>query len=588
MIGQSGSRRRHPPKAGRVWVPPDMLGGGYVCTPQTWRAAARRDAAARTSRGRLLAASGLFALCFAVLALRLVSLAMFSDGTALHARVAAQAAPPRAEIVDRNGVLLATNLATASLYADARHVLDPGATTAQLLSVLPDLDPALVRKRLSSGRAFVWLKRNLTPRQQIAVNNLGLPGLGFLQEERRVYPLGRLAAHVVGFVDIDNKGLSGMEKALDARLRGPAAEDEPVALSLDVRVQHVLRDELRQGVEEFNAIGATGIVLDVQSGEILAMSSLPDFDPNAPGEATVDARFNRATLGVYEMGSTFKAFTVAMALESGAARINSIYDATQPIKIGRFRIRDYHAEARPLSVPEIFVHSSNIGAAKMALDVGAERQQEFFRRFGMMAPVAVELPERGAPLVPAQWREINTMTIAFGHGMAVTPLHVAAGMAAIVNGGILPRPTLLRRDSGNAPDSTRILSPETSVLMRGLLRLVVADKEGTGKKADVEGYLVGGKTGTAEKAAAGGYRRKALLTSFVAAFPGASPRYVVVVMLDEPKGNAKTYGFATAGWTAAPVAGRVIARIAPLLGVPPVPPTDSDGGASALFVSLDR
>jgi cell division protein FtsI (penicillin-binding protein 3) len=371
---------------------------------------------------------------------------------------------------------------------------------------------------------------------------------------------------VLGFTDVDGNGISGVEKFFDEDLKDRARRGEELRLSLDLRVQHAVRDELQAAVTKFNAEGAGGLVLDVRTGEVVALVSLPDFDPNHPGGAGPLERFNRMTLGVYELGSVFKIFTTAMALDAGKVTLAGGYDATNPIKVSRFTIRDDHPKRRWLSVPEIFMYSSNIGAAKMALDVGTAGQQAFLGRLGLLRRPTIELPEVGSPLSPSPWREINTMTVAFGHGVAITPLQMASAMAAVANGGVLRPATLIRRD-GPAPGQ-QVLSPRTSDIMRRLLRLVVV--EGTGKKAEAEGYLVGGKTGTAEKAAGRGYNRRALLTSFIAAFPMNAPRYVVYVVIDEPTGTRETHGFATAGWNAAPALSRVVSRVAPLLGVAPV------------------
>ncbi len=521
----------------------------------------------RTGRGRLQFMGAIFAICFAVIAFRLGEVMLLGEpgGSRLdRAQVQSPRIVDRADIVDRQGVLLATNLVSPSLYADARVVLEPEAAADQLSRILPELSRAEIVGKLGSGRAFVWLKRNLTPRQHYAINSLGIPGLAFQEEQRRVYPLGNLAAHALGFVDVDNNGIAGVEKFFDEALMGRARAGEPLALSLDVRVQHALYDELTAAMARFHARGAGGIVLDVRTGETLGLVSLPDFDPNHAGAASQLARFNRISLGVYELGSIFKIFNTAMALESGKVGLKDGYDATKPLRAARFTIHDSHPKKRWLSVPEIFVFSSNIGSAKMALDLGGERQQAFLRRLGMLHRAAIELPEVGSPLSPSPWREINTMTVAFGHGIAVSPLQVASAAAAIVNGGILRPPTLLRRE-GPPPAGVRVVSKRTSDTMRRLLRAVVV--EGTAKKAGVPGYLVGGKTGTAEKAISRGYDRRALIASFVGVFPMIQPRYLVFVMLDEPRPTKATFGFATAGWNAAPTTGRVIARIAPLLGV---------------------
>ena len=521
----------------------------------------------RTGRDRLQFMGLLFAVTFFVIAFRLTDVMLFGkqgEPSLTHLAASSPSFVDRADITDRGDTLLATNLVSPSLYADPRVIFDPANATDRLVAVLPELDRSEVLGKLMSKRAFVWLKRNLTPRQQFQVNNLGIPGLAFQHEQRRVYPLGDLTAHVLGFVDIDNNGIAGIEKFFDAKLKGQARGGEPIRLSLDTRVQHALRDELRGAVRRFRAKGAGGIVMDVRTSEILGLVSLPDFDPNHAGDASQLVRFNRVSLGVYELGSVFKVFNTAMALDSGTVSLKSAYDATKPIRVSRFIIRDDHPKKRWLSVSEIFVFSSNIGSAKMALDVGTRRQREFMHRLGFLRRPALEIPEVGAPLSPRPWREINTMTVAFGHGLAVSPLQVASAAAAIVNGGILRPPTLVKRD-GPPPAGVRVVSKRTSDVMRRLLRAVVVD--GTGKKANVPGYLVGGKTGTAEKIAARGYNRRALISSFLGIFPMTTPRYVVFVLLDEPKGIEATYGFASAGWTAAPTTGRIVARIAPLLGV---------------------
>jgi cell division protein FtsI (penicillin-binding protein 3) len=475
----------------------------------------------------------------------------------------------RADIVDRNGVLLATNLPTASLYAEPRRILEPVEAAVMLGNLLPDLDVAELAEDLDSDRGFLWIKRNLTPSQQADINALGVPGLGFQREERRVYPQSELTSHVVGFTDIDRQGLSGAERAFEDELQARAVQGgAPIALSLDVRFQQIVREELSSTIEKFSAIGGTGIVLDVHTGEVIAMVSLPDFDPNHAGEAVAESRFNRATQGVYEIGSIFKVFTAAMALDAGLVDLASGYDASEPLQIARFTIRDYKPKNRWLSLPEILVYSSNIGAARMAMDVGAEGQQEFLRRIGLMTPAEIELLEVGQPMYPETWRDVNTMTIGFGHGIAVTPVQAAAALAAMVNGGTLYQPTILNWQSELPPPGTEVISTETSDTLRLLTHLVV--QYGSGRKAQVDGYLIGGKTGTAEKLDPnGGYAEDLLLSSFAAAFPIDDPEYVILVSIDEPQGIEESYGYATGGWTAAPTVGNIIARIGPLAGIAP-------------------
>ena len=535
-----------------------------------------------TGHVRLIAVAAGFALCFFVIAGRLVGLAALAPGND-QAAIPADVRQPqieRAEILDRNGVLLAGNVRAVSLFANPRKIMDAQQAATQLLTVLPDLDRASVLRILSSDRRFAWVNRHLSPRQQDAVNRLGIPGLGFVDEERRVYPHGPLSAHVVGFTGVDREGLAGIEKGRDDVL----AAGQDVTLSIDIRIQHALRAELLASVDEFQAIGAAGIVMDAHTGEVLGMVSLPDFNPGAMKKADADRLFNRATLGVYEMGSTFKAFTTAAALEYGAATLEDTYDASKPLRVARFTINDDHAKNRWLNVAEIFQYSSNIGSARMALDIGTERQQQFLKTLGLLDRPSIEIPEVGTPMVPQPWREISTMTIAYGHGIAVSPLQMVRAYGTVVNGGHSVAPTLLARQDGEGPAPTRVLSERTSQTMRALLGLVVAD--GTGRQAQAQGYLVGGKTGTAEKAGAGGYRRKALLSSFVAAFPINDPRYVVFVALDEPKGTERTFNFASAGWTAAPTTSRIVGRIAPLLGVAPA--TNDPAATDSILVSVRK
>lgn len=543
-------------------------------------------AALETAHRRLLIVSACFALGFSVIGVRLVDLATSRPESApkFVERDVPAVVRARADITDRNGVVLATDLQVASLFADARVILNPAESAARLVSAVPDLNEAEVRNKLASGRSFVWLKRHLTPKEQADVNRLGLPGIGFQQEQRRMYPLGALTSHVVGFSDIDNKGIAGIEQYFDGALRAfpQSGINNALRLSIDSRVQFAVREELLRGMADFRAKGVTGIVMDARSGELVAMVSVPDFDPNRAGDTDPDARFNRATLGVFEPGSTMKVITVAMALELGTAKLEERFDATKPLRISRFTINDDHAKNKWLTVPEVFIYSSNIGAARMAMEVGPVQHKAFLDRLGLLKKPEIELPEAGAPLVPDPWREISTVTIAFGHGIAMSPLQYSAGLAAVVNGGFKISPTLLA-GGRNAPP-TRVLSQETSDIMRRLLRLNV--EEGTGRQAEAPGYAVGGKTGTAEKAVAGGYKRNALVSSFAAAFPMNDPKYVVLVMIDEPNGTSNTQGFATGGWTAAPIVSRIILRTGPLLGVAPVDVKSPDVQRQ-LFVSLD-
>ena len=534
-------------------------------------AAHAQPALLERARGRLLATGVIFLLCFGAVVVRTLDVAVIGAPVDISTAGNASAFDPaaRADIVDRNGVLLASNLPTHALYVEPGKIFDREEAVAALGRVFPELDLGRTASLIASGKKSALLRHDLTPEQAHAINRLGIPGLWLERQEQRVYPQGRLFAHAVGFTDVDNRGLAGVEKAADAELRRRAeAHSGPLALSLDIRGQHVLAQALQHTMTAHRALGAAGMVMDVETGELLALVSLPSFDPKAPDRSPAETLFNRATLGTYELGSTFKPFTVAAALDLGIAAIEDSYDATEPIRVSRYLIRDHHPENRWLTVPEILIHSSNIGAARMGVEVGAERQRAFLDALGMFERMPLETSERGRPLTPQRWSEHTTMTVSYGHGLAVTPLHLLANYAALVNGGIAVTPTLLKREPGAHFAQRRVISAETSAIMRMLLYAVVA--EGTGKNAAVPGYLVGGKTGTAEKAIGGRYKRDSMITNFVGVFPIDRPRYAVLAMMDEPKGTKETYGFATAGWTAAPVAGAVIERIAPLLGVPAI------------------
>jgi len=524
---------------------------------------------------RTIMTAAIFALAFVVLSARLVSLGFdggaFASSQRHHDLSTALHRPP---IADRDGRILASDIVTGSLFANPHRIIDIDDTVEQLVSVLPELNPSELRSKLESNSQFQWIARKLTPREQASVHELGLPGLDFTPEPHRVYPAGAEAAHILGYVDVDNAGLAGMETWVDRAPRidryNPEdnADFAPIRLGMDLSVQHALRDELVDALGRYKAKAAAGIVMDVHSGEVLALTSLPDYDPNQRDQALDKEAYNRLTSGVYEMGSVFKVFTVAAGLDYGVTSMEQGYDASAPIRVGGFSINDFHAKKRWLSVPEIFIYSSNIGSAKMALDIGVDRQKAFLRKLGLLDPVDTEIGPTASPILPARWQKVNAMTISFGHGLSVTPLQMAAGAAALVNGGYRVQPTFLRRSREEARvRAERVISEETSDLMRYLFRLNV--KRGSGSKADAEGYRVGGKTGTAEKVVNGRYSRSALLTSFVSAFPMDAPEYLVLIMLDEPKGTPETHGYATAGMNAGAVTGRLISRIGPILGVAP-------------------
>jgi cell division protein FtsI (penicillin-binding protein 3) len=559
-------RTRLPWRQWRQWLIAKILYGTTV----------DRQTKARARIGLTIVA---FAFVYSIIAARLVLFGLASNNHAAHRVVSSDAiATARPDILDRNGTVLATDVRVPSLYAEPRRLIDVDEAVELLTADLPDLDATELRERLSSKRGFVWLRRDISPEQQREIYRQGLPGIGFLNENKRDYPDGAEISHLIGHVNIDNQGIAGIEKWLDGQglaalhMAGFATDrlQSPIELAVDLRVQHVLHDELAAARAKFGALAAAGLVLNVRTGEVLAMVSEPDYDPNNPRQALDPSRINRLTTGVFEMGSTFKAFTVAMALDSGKATLKSTFDARMPLHMGRFDIHDFEAQHRILSVPEIFTYSSNIGAARMALAVGIDGHKAFLKKMGQLDRLRTELPESAEPIVPKRWANLNTATIAFGHGLSVAPLQAAMGIAALMNGGTLIPPTFLKRSEADAQTlGKRVVKPETSAIMRYLMRLNV--EKGTASKADVPGYYIGGKTGTADKVVNGRYTKSKVLTDFMAVLPADQPRYLLLIMLDEPHATPETHGFTTSGWNAVPTGGAVVARIAPLLGIAPRP-----------------
>ncbi|MCX7329090.1 MAG: penicillin-binding protein 2 [Hyphomicrobiales bacterium] len=534
------------------------------------------------SKDKSEARVGLIMLCFGALFLtlsgRVLYLAMGSEEPVGLRRATADAtSAARPDIIDRNGEVLATDVRSVSVFAEPRKILDKDEAVELLTAVLPDLNAKDLRDRFERRRGFVWVKREITPRQQAEVHRLGIPGVGFVPENKRVYPNGTAAAHVLGFANIDNIGIAGIEKYIDqkglidptgAGLNASTRDLAPVQLSIDLRVQHALRDELTIGMAKFKAKAAAGSIIDVNTGEVVATVSLPDFDPSNQADALDPNRINRINVGVFEMGSTFKALTVAMALDSGRFNVNSTFDARSALRYGRHTINDFHAKNRIMTVPEVFIYSSNIGTARMALQLGVEHHRNFLRRAGQLDRLRTELPESAEPIVPGRWGELNTMTIAFGHGLAVAPLQAAMATAALMNGGNLIPPTFIKRSEEQAKAvATRLVKPETSEAMRYVMRLNA--ERGSAGKAAVPGFYVGGKTGTAEKVVNGRYSKTRLFTTFMAVAPSDKPRYLFMTIYDEPQGLPETQGFATSGWNASPTTGRIIERVAPLLGISP-------------------
>ena len=502
----------------------------------------------------------------AIIVLRVLYLAAFGDHAGAK-RGITTLVPERGDIVDRDGQPLARTIDAWTIGLWPRKVIgDKLEIARKLAQLMPERDEAIYFAMLRSGKKFYYLRRRAAPGLVEAINAIGEPGLALEREPDRLYPQTSLAAHVIGFTDTDGKGNAGIERAMNDRLADQAMRGQPLQLSISSRVQQALEHELLDAMTKHSAVGAAGVILDIHTGEILAMTSLPQLNPNAAGQGSPEARFNRATLGVYEMGSTFKPFTVAMAMDAGIIKsFGKMYPCPGEFHVFSRTINDTHPFNRACSVAEIMKESSNIGSAQIAAQIGGKRQREFLELMGFLKAVPFELRERGRPLLPGNnWGPLETMTVGYGHSLAVSPLHLASGYATLFNGGVYRPPTLLKIGKGHAAGKGhRVFSEQTSYKMRSLLRLVVTD--GTGKKADAPGYRVGGKTGSAEKY----HNRSLLVTTFAGVFPMDEPRYAMVMMLDEPKGTAETFGFRTAAWNVGPAFGRAVSRIAPMLGVNP-------------------
>lgn len=548
--------------------------------PIDLRVEGTRQGTLELARNRIILVMALFTLGFMSLAVKLISIGVFqANGSTGYqsANVNGSLLMARADITDRNGVVLATNLKTPSLGVHPRLIEDAELLSYKIAEILPGLKRVNVMENLTSDAPHAWIKRQLTPKQMFEINKLGEPGLVFSDAEKRIYPHGNLVSHVLGSVGFENKPTAGVELYYNDQLSDPMRSEEPLMLSIDIRLQHILNQELKTYSEMFSAKGAAGLILDVGTGEILALSSLPDFDPNEYISANDPRRFNQILQGAYELGSGFKTFTIASGLDNGVVDLSAGFDASKPVRVSGFTIHDDHAKNRWLNVPEIYVYSSNIGTLKLAQEIGVERQKAFFEKLGLFRKTDVEVFEVARPILPRQWGPTELVTTAYGHGIAVTPMHLASGVAAMVNGGRLNPATLMRKDASDVEkvlfgsEQAQVISQDTSEIMRNLMHLVV--EYGTGKSAKVDGYLIGGKTGTANKAAeeGDGFRgyKKEIISSFISVFPIDKPKYIVFAMLDEPNGIEETFNMASGGWTAAPLVGNIIRRMGPLMGIEP-------------------
>lgn len=547
------------------------------------RLQARHHAERQKAEARLLLLGIVFILGFTTVAGRM---ALMAASAPVEPRASASSEPilaQRADIVDRNGAVLATNLITSSLYAQPQDMIDPERAAVELARIFPDLDAAKLRERFTDGRAFAWIKRMVSPEQRQMVHDLGEPGLLFGPRETRLYPNGAVAAHVLGGASFGREGVhaaevvgvAGVERALDGRLRDPERKGEPLRLSIDLAAQVALEESLAEGMSEMRAKGAVGVLMEARSGQIRAIASLPDFDPNlrpplpVSGDPADSPLFNRAAQGRYELGSTFKIFTIAQALDRGLVAPQTMIDTKGPMRWGRFTIRDFRNYGPRLTVEDVIVKSSNIGTARIAIGMGAEAQRDFLKRLGLMDRLSVELSEvaRAAPLLPARWSDLTTMTVSYGHGLAVSPLHLAAAYATVTNGGLKVTPSIVAGEA-RPTEADRVISEATAAQVRDMLRKTVL--HGTAEAADVPGYEVGGKTGTADKPLPnGGYAEDKVIATFAGVFPASDPEYVMVIALDEPEIEVNGQAMRTAGWTAAPVFARTLRRLAPIMGLRP-------------------
>ncbi|MDG1153808.1 MAG: penicillin-binding protein 2 [Alphaproteobacteria bacterium] len=517
----------------------------------------------KAGKNRSLIIKGVVWTVYSIISLKIVLIGGFpNDIYTKKPSYAPKKTITRESIYDRNGTLVADFLNSDGLYVNPKMVKDAKLLQHQLLEIFPNMNPDKLYKKLTRKARFVWLVRRLTPKQKYSVNALGDISLNFIKAKTRIYPHENLMSHILGYVNVDNIGVSGIEKKFDKKL---SELEKPVHLTIDARIQYILRSEILKMMKLTSAIGGTGIVMDVTNGEVIAMTSLPDFDPNHPNKGRKNF-LNKATHAVYELGSTFKIINSAIALESKKVSIRDVYDATKPIKIGKFVINDYHAQKKILSVPEIFIHSSNIGSIKMIMDVGTKIQKEKMQELNLLEPLDIILPERAKTIYPKYWRKTETATISYGHGISVSPLHLVSAIGAVVNGGTYYKPLFIK---DQIAEGRTVFSSKTSRQVRKLMRYNTTN--GSGKLTNVQGYLVGSKTGTAEKPKNGGYDKKALISSLVASFPMHNPKYIVYILIDEPQPSPITNNLRpTGGWVGAPVAAKVIEQIAPILDIYPV------------------
>jgi len=528
------------------------------------------------SKIRLLFLVSAVCITFIIIAAKTVKLTFFLDSEIKESKVITAKKNlkefKRPKIYDREGNLISTSLKTSSLFANPKIMIEKEKAANELSKIFPSLKKSDLLEKFNSDKSFIWIKRNLHPQQKYRANAIGVPGLIFKDEEKRIYPHGGLFSHLIGTVGIDGNGLAGLERGLDKKIKESNNGIDDITTSLDIRVQTIVREEVLKQVKKHKAKKGIGIVLNVTNGEVISAVNYPDFDSNLPGKAKNKNMFNSITLGNYELGSIFKPISFAMGLEENKVKMWSVIDASEPLEVSRFTITDFHPKERKLSLPEILMYSSNIGTAKIAKRVGNSKMKEYFEKLKFYEKLDIEVPEKSKPIMPRVWRDVNTLTASYGHGIASSPMHAVAAIATTINGGLYFQPTIIKQ--AKPPVGKRIFSKKTSDNMRKLMRLVVSEKGASGGKGEAKGYFVGGKTGTAEKLSDGKYDKKKLTSSFVGVFPMTKPEYIVLVTLDEPKGTKDTWNFATGGWVSAPAVSKIISRIAPILKVEPVNEND--------------
>ncbi|MDC3311846.1 penicillin-binding protein 2 [Alphaproteobacteria bacterium] len=549
----------------------------HFCLRFLWPAPPE-PAKSRKIAGYRLIFSGFFMfLVFAAIGGQSISLALSKTETSNYS-YADDTQKDRGTILDRKGRILASTVPINILYADPKHIFNPEEVAEALAPLVPNLDKDSLKFLLTKKGRFVELNRKLTPKRHAAILQLGLPGIYVRPSTIRIYPQGAEAAHIIGAVDRDNKGIAGIEKSQDEKL----ASGRNVTLSIDTGLQTILRNALKMQITKFEALGGAGVILDIKTGEVISATSLPDFDPNHLMMSTDTARFNQVTKGVYEMGSIFKVLNTAIALETGALNMQDSIDVSQPIPVAGQLINDYHPVKGSIGLAEILVRSSNIGSAHISQKIGPKTQKDYMEQLGLLSPSPLEIVENGVPIVPENWSNITAMTVSYGYGISVSMIQAASAIAAAGGDGYYIAPTILKRSPNQPIEKTRIFSTQTAKAVRSMMRLVVSDKIGTGNFADAPGYLVGGKTGTAEKILNKGFNRKANRVSFVATFPANDPAYLILMMVDEPVGQKHSHNYATAGWVVAPAIRDVVTQIAPILGVHPIDITKPENSQNLL------